>query len=124
MDRSRPNIILFVTDDQNREDLACYGGKVLTPHIDRLAREGMLFERCYVGNSICAPSRATLLTGKHSHINGFRKNDDRFDGNQTTFPKLLQQAGYQTALIGKWHLGWDWHKVDGKIDFSKPVKTD
>ena len=64
----------------------------------------MLFENSFVTNSICGPSRAVILTGKHSHINGFRKNDDKFDGGQRTFPKLLQGAGYQTAVIGKWHL--------------------
>ncbi len=105
----RPNILLVFTDDHAYQAISAYGSRInLTPNIDRLAREGMRFDRCYVTNSICGPCRATVLTGKYSHMNGFYVNGPTpFDGSQQTFPKLLQKAGYQTALIGKWHLGSD-----------------
>ena len=76
-----------------------------TPNIDSLARDGMLFEHCYVTNSICGPMRAAIQTGKYSHANGFLVNGNKFDGTQQTFPKLLRKAGYTTAVVGKWHLG-------------------
>ena len=103
---ARPNIVFVFTDDHAYQAISAYGSRInRTPHIDRLAREGMLFQRCYVTNSICGPMRAVIQTGKYSHRNGFLVNGNRFDGTQQTFPKLLQQAGYQTAVIGKWHLG-------------------
>ncbi len=105
---SRPNILFIFTDDHAYQAISAYGSQInSTPNIDRLAREGMRFDNCYVTNSICGPCRATILTGKYSHLNGFRRNGDRFDGSQQTFPKLFQQAGYQTAMIGKWHLASD-----------------
>ena len=113
----RPNILFIFTDDHAAHAMSCYGSKInRTPNLDRIAREGMLFRNCFCTNSICGPSRAVILTGKHSHLNGFRDNNDRFDGSQQTFPKLLQKGGYQTAVIGKWHLvsnptGFDHYEV-------------
>ncbi|NNJ25580.1 sulfatase family protein [Alienimonas chondri] len=104
----RPNVVFIFSDDHATQAISAYGSKInVTPNIDRIGAEGMRFDRCYCTNSICGPSRAVILTGKHSHLNGFRQNGNRFDGSQQTFPKLLQQVGYQTALIGKWHLGSD-----------------
>ncbi|WDE96679.1 sulfatase [Lentisphaera profundi] len=107
---STPNILFIFSDDHATQAISAYGGRFAqvapTPNLDRLADEGMLFKRCMVTNSICGPSRATILTGKYSHLNGFMVNEHtKFDGSQQTFPKLLQKAGYQTAVIGKWHLG-------------------
>jgi len=105
----RPNILFIFTDDHAYQAISAYGSRInKTPNIDRLAVEGMRFDRCYVTNSICGPCRATILTGKYSHLNGFYVNENTsFDGSQQTFPKLMQTAGYETALIGKWHLGSD-----------------
>lgn len=101
----QPNIVFIMTDDHSYQTLSAYDRRFIqTPGLDRLAGEGVLFTNSFVANSICGPSRACMLTGKHSHANGFRDNHDQFDGSQQTFPKLLQQAGYQTAIIGKWHL--------------------
>ena len=98
---TRPNIILIFSDDHANAAISAYGDKrnlLQTPNLDRLAKEGIRFDRCLVPNPICGPSRATVLTGKYSHQNGFYNNETvPFDGSQRTFPKLLQKAGYQTA---------------------------
>ncbi len=110
-DGKRPNIVWIFSDDHAQSAVSAYGGRLAdvapTRNIDRIAKNGAVFDNSFVTNSICGPCRAVILTGLHSHLNGFRKNGDRFDGNQQTFPKLLQKAGYQTALYGKWHLSSD-----------------
>ncbi len=127
---SKPNILFIFTDDLAYQAISAYGEsrKLLeTPGMDRLAKEGMLFDRCLVTNSICGPSRATILTGKYSHLNGFYNNSNsKFDGSQQTFPKLLQKGGYSTAIVGKWHLisdptGFDhWHILPGQGVYYNP----
>lgn len=125
----RPNIILILADDHTTQAISAYRHPlelVKTPNIDRLADEGMLFQRALVPNSICAPSRAAILTGKYSHKNGIFRNWSTFDGTQQTLPKLLRNAGYQTALIGKWHLrsqpvGFDhWEILPGQGRYYNP----
>src|SRR5436190_5479073 len=101
----KPNIIYIMSDDHGYQAISAYGyGLNHTPHIDALAREGMLFNRAYVSNAICGPSRAVMLTGKYSHINGFMDNHSTFIGSQQTVAKLMHDGGYQTAVVGKWHL--------------------
>ena len=133
---ARPNILFIMSDDHGKQAISCYGSTlassltpslIMTPGIDRIAREGMRFDRSSVTNAICGPSRAVMLTGKHSHINGFVTNENKFDGAQQTFPKLLQAAGYRTEIIGKWHLesdptGFDhWDVLVGQGDYWNPT---
>ncbi len=111
--QQQPNIVFIFSDDHAYQAISAYGGALTdvapTPNIDRIAADGMLFNRCLVTNSICGPSRAAILSGKYGHLNGFVSNEDgvEFDGSQQTFPKLLQSNGYQTGIVGKWHLGSD-----------------
>ena len=126
----QPNILFIFSDDHALAAISAYNEprKLLpTPHLDRLANEGMIFHRAMVPNSICGPSRACVLTGKYSHINGFLDNTrSRFDGSQPTMPKMLRAAGYQTAVIGKWHLvsdptGFDyWDILPGQGIYYNP----
>ena len=103
---SRPNILFIMSDDHAYQAISAYDDRLIqTPNIDRLAKQGALFSNSCVTNSICAPSRATILTGKHNHINGKIDNRSPFDTTQITFPQLFQNAGYQTAMYGKLHFG-------------------
>jgi arylsulfatase A-like enzyme len=130
-DAKRPNILFIMSDDHAYQAISAYGSVVnKTPNLDRIAREGMRFDRCYVTNSICGPSRAVILTGKYSHLNGFVRNGNTFNGKQQTVAKLLQKVGYETAVVGKWHLksdptGFDyWHVLVGQGPYyNPPMKT-
>jgi arylsulfatase A-like enzyme len=124
----QPNIIFIMADDHATQALSCYGSKLIeTLNLDRIASEGMLFNQAFVTNSICAPSRAVILTGKHSHLNSVPDNHAVFDSSQVTFPKLLQESGYRTAMVGKWHLksppsGFDyWNVLPGQGDYYNPA---
>ncbi|HEV2128659.1 MAG TPA: sulfatase [Thermomicrobiales bacterium] len=129
---SRPNILYIMTDDHAAHAITAYGSVINeTPNIDRIANEGARFDNVFCGNAICAPSRATILAGNHSHINGVLTLADRFDGRQPTFPKAMQAAGYQTAIFGKWHLGHGgeadptgfdtWTVLPGQGDYHDPT---
>ncbi len=125
-----PNIIFIMSDDHAFQAISAYGhelGKLApTPNIDRIAKNGAIFQNNFCTNSICGPSRAVILTGKHSHINGFRMNGDRFDNSQPTLPKHLKKLGYETAIIGKWHLhgqptGFDhWEILNDQGNYYNP----
>jgi len=122
-----PNIIFIMSDDHAAKAISAYDDRLVpTPNIDRIADEGAIFNNSFVTNSICAPSRAVLLTGRYSHKNGVLDNKTPFDSSQVTFPKLLQGKGFQTALVGKWHLksqpsGFHyWNVLPGQGDYMNP----
>ena len=124
----KPNIVIIISDDHAYQAISAYGSKLTqTPNIDRIAKEGVIFNKAYVTNSICGPSRATILTGKYSNKNGFKDNEhSKFDGSQDSFIKQLRAAGYLTAWIGKWHLettpqGFDyWQILPGQGQYYNP----
>lgn len=104
-EQKKPNILFIMTDDHTTQAISAYGGRMVsTPNIDRIANEGIRFDNCYATNALSGPSRACVLTGKFGHVNGFTDNAKTFDGDQETFPKMLKRNGYQTAIVGKWHL--------------------
>ena len=132
--KSSPNILFLFTDDHAIQAMGSYKTRLqkfiidnkVTPNLDKLGKAGIVMNNCFCTNSICGPSRAAIITGKHSHKNGFKDNRARFDGTQQTFPKLLGKAGYQTAMLGKWHLrskptGFDyWEILPGQGDYYNP----
>ena len=130
----RPNILYVMTDDHTERELGCYGNRIIsTPNMDRLAAEGTRFENSFCTNALCAPSRATVLTGAYSHVHGIYGNSEEADAVETldpkipTFPELLRQAGYQTGLVGKYHIrqaprGFDyWCTHPGQGEYFDPV---
>lgn len=103
---TRPNIIFIMTDDHASHAMSCYGSRInKTPNMDRIADGGARFDNCFCTNSICAPSRATILTGTHTHINGVKTLGDKLDNTLPNMAKIFQNEGYSTAIVGKWHLG-------------------
>ena len=127
----RPNIVFIMSDDHAAHAMSCYGSRInQTPNLDRIANEGMRFDNCFCTNSICTPSRASILTGTHNHINGCTTLATHLDNSILTFPTLLHDAGYQTAMFGKWHLGIgpthcpagfdDWAVLPGQGKYHDP----
>ena len=128
VEEKKMNILFIMCDDHSYQTISAYDNRYIsTPNIDRIANDGVKFVNSFVANSLSGPSRACMLTGKHSHTNGFTDNTRSFDGSQQTFPKLLQKSGYETAVIGKWHLvteptGFDhWDILIGQGDYYNPT---
>ena len=129
---ARPNIVYIMSDDHAYQAISAYGSPVSklapTPNIDRIAKNGAIFTQSFVGNSLCGPSRATLLTGRQSHAHGFTQNGQRFDNNVWVWPRALSQAGYATAMFGKWHINQspagigfdDWKVLDDQGEYYNP----
>lgn len=131
-ERQRPNIVFIMSDDHAYQAVSAYGGEIgrlaPTPNIDRIAQNGAIFLNSYVTNSLCGPSRATMLTGRFSHMHGFTKNGQKFDNSMWNWPRALGRQGYQTALFGKWHLNYSpegagfgtWKVLDDQGKYYNP----
>ncbi|MGI9607360.1 MAG: sulfatase family protein [Acidimicrobiales bacterium] len=135
MESPRPNLLFIMSDDHACHAVSAYGSRINeTPHLDRIAAEGMRFDAAFCTNSICAPSRAAILTGTYNHVNGVTTLDTPLDNSLWTFPKALQAQGWQTALFGKWHLGHGpeadprgfdrWRVLPGQGHYHNPVFID
>ena len=135
MPPTRPNILFIMSDDHAAHAMSCYGSRInRTPNLDRIAADGMRFDNCFCTNSICTPSRAVILTGTYNHVNNVTTLDSRLDGRLPNVAKLLRGAGYQTAMIGKWHLGHGgeadptgfdyWCVLPGQGEYHNPVMDD
>ena len=129
---ARPNIVYIMSDYHAYQAISAYGSPLSklapTPNIDRIAKNGAIFTQSFVGNSLCGPSRATLLTGRQSHAHGFTQNGQRFDNKVWVWPRALGQAGYATAMFGKWHINRspegigfdDWKVLDDQGEYYNP----
>lgn len=130
--QARPNIVFIMSDDHAQAAVSAYGEAIgqmaPTPNIDRIAKNGAIFENSYVTNSLCGPSRATMLTGQFSHMHGFTENGQTFDNSMWKWPRALGEAGYDTALLGKWHLNYSpegagirtWKVLDDQGKYYNP----
>jgi len=134
-EQTRPNIVFIMTDDHAAHAMSCYGSRInKTPHMDRIANEGVRFDNAFCTNAICTPSRASILSGTYNHVNGVTTLNCGMDNRIMTFPKLLKARGYQTAIVGKWHLGagpthdpsgFDyWQVLPGQGAYHDPVMNE